>query len=221
MTIEQKHTSFRDILVSADFGPTIGWTIVKGRDFSRAFRTDSTAAIVNEEGPRILGFKDPISWSFLPSSAPVSGSLGEELVVYHCVDEFSAFSDAPAQQIRELERRLLAKADVVICSAEKLRKDKERVNPNAYLVQHGVDLDHFAKAFDARTVVPDEVKSLPGPVIGFALSDAGKLTVNCEPPLPRELAHPAAPTRARAATTTPIRRLIVLQYGWCRRPPAT
>jgi len=60
MTIEQKHTSFRDIFVSADFGPTIGWTIVKGRDFSRAFRTDSTAAIVNEEGARVLGFKDPI-----------------------------------------------------------------------------------------------------------------------------------------------------------------
>jgi putative ABC transport system permease protein len=60
MTLEQKHTSFRDILVSADFGPTIGWTIVKGRDFSRDFRTDSTAAIVNEEGARVLGFKDPI-----------------------------------------------------------------------------------------------------------------------------------------------------------------
>lgn len=60
MTLEAKHTSFRDIFVSADFGATIGWTIVKGRDFSRAFRTDSAAAIVNEEGARILGFKDPI-----------------------------------------------------------------------------------------------------------------------------------------------------------------
>src|SRR5207237_8465036 len=89
-----------------------------------------------------------------------------ELVVYHCDAEFSPFSGAPAQQIRELERRLLAKADVVICSAEKLRKDKERVNPNAYLVQHGVDLEHFAKAFDPKTTVPDEVKSLPGPAIG-------------------------------------------------------
>jgi glycosyltransferase involved in cell wall biosynthesis len=114
-----------------------------------------------------LGFKDAISWSFLPSSAPVSGTLHEELVVYHCVDEFSAFSDAPAQQIRELERRLLAKADVVICSSEKLRKDKERVNPSAWLVQHGVDLEHFAKAFDPNTAVPDEVRNLPCPVIGF------------------------------------------------------
>ena len=114
-----------------------------------------------------LRFKDPISWSFLPSSAPVSGTLGEELVVYHCVDEFSAFSDAPAQQIRELERRLLAKADVVICSSEKLRADKARVNPSSYLVQHGVDLEHFAKAYGPGTTPPDEVKNLPGPVIGF------------------------------------------------------
>ncbi len=114
-----------------------------------------------------LGFEAPISWSFLPSSAPVSGTLGESLVVYHCVDEFSAFSDAPAREIRELERRLLLKADLVICSSEKLRADKARVNPNSHLVQHGVDLEHFAKAFDPRTAVADELKGAPGPVIGF------------------------------------------------------
>ncbi len=114
-----------------------------------------------------LGFKEVISWSFLPSSAPVSGTLGEALVVYHCVDEFSAFSDAPAGEIRELERRLLLASDVVICSSEKLRADKARVNPNAHLVQHGVDLDHFAKAFDPRTPIPDELKDAARPVIGF------------------------------------------------------
>ncbi|HYS09493.1 MAG TPA: glycosyltransferase [Myxococcales bacterium] len=116
---------------------------------------------------RQLRFEDVISWSFLPSSAPVSGTLGESLVVYHCVDEFSAFSDAPAQEIRELERRLLLKADVAICSSEKLRADKARVNPNAHLVQHGVDLEHFAKAFHPATTIPDDLKNAPGPIIGF------------------------------------------------------
>jgi len=101
-----------------------------------------------------LGFQDVISWSFLPSSAPLSGTLGESLVVYHCVDEFSAFSDAPGEAIRELERRLMVKSDVVICSSEKLRADKVRVNPNAHLVQHGVDLEHFAKSFDPETTSP-------------------------------------------------------------------
>jgi ABC-type antimicrobial peptide transport system permease subunit len=60
MSEEAKSISFRDIFVNADFGPTFGWTIVNGRDFSRAYLTDSTAAIVNEAGARILGFKDPI-----------------------------------------------------------------------------------------------------------------------------------------------------------------
>lgn len=60
MSEEAKNLMFRDIFVNADFGPTIGWNIVKGRDFSRAHVTDSTAAIVNETGARILGFKDPI-----------------------------------------------------------------------------------------------------------------------------------------------------------------
>src|SRR5205823_5942351 len=56
---------------------------------------------------------------------------------------------------------------VVICSSEKLRLDKARTNPNSHLVQHGVDIEHFAKAYDPRTTIPDEVKNLPGPVIGF------------------------------------------------------
>ena len=60
MSEEAKNLTFRDVFVNADFGPTIGWTILKGRDFSRAYLADSTAAIVNETGARILGFKDLI-----------------------------------------------------------------------------------------------------------------------------------------------------------------
>jgi len=57
---EQKEISFRDIFVNADFGPTVGWSVLRGRDFSRAYPTDSSAAILNEEGAKIIGFKDPI-----------------------------------------------------------------------------------------------------------------------------------------------------------------
>jgi putative ABC transport system permease protein len=60
MSEEAKNKTFRDVNVNADFGATIGWNIVKGRDFSRERLTDSTAAIVNETGARLLAFKDPI-----------------------------------------------------------------------------------------------------------------------------------------------------------------
>jgi glycosyltransferase involved in cell wall biosynthesis len=114
-----------------------------------------------------LHFKRPISWSFLPASAPVSGTLGEEFVVYHCVDEFSAFSDTNGRHIAELEERLLRRADLVITSAERLRENKAKVNPNTVLVRHGVDFQHFVKACDASTAIPEDIANLPKPIIGF------------------------------------------------------
>jgi glycosyltransferase involved in cell wall biosynthesis len=114
-----------------------------------------------------LDFRRPISWSFLPASAPVSGTLGEELVVYQCVDEFSAFGDTNARAIARMEVDLLRKADLVITSAERLRANKAKTNPNTVLVRHGVDVAHFAKACDPQTEVPEDLRRLPKPVLGF------------------------------------------------------
>lgn len=115
---------------------------------------------------RALRMRRPISWSFLPSAAPVAGQLGESLVVYHVVDEFSAFSDASAH-VAELERRLIARSDLVIASSEKLLAAKRRLHPGAVLVRHGVDHAHFATALDASLPAAEELALLPKPVIGF------------------------------------------------------
>lgn len=116
---------------------------------------------------RKLHFKRPLSWSFLPASAPVSGTLGEEFVIYHCVDEFSAFSDTNGRHIAELEERLLRRADLCITSAERLQESKSRVNPHTVLVRHGVDFNHFVKACDPATWIPDDIANLPRPIFGF------------------------------------------------------
>ena len=51
---------FRNVNVSRDFGNTIGWSIVRGRDFSKDYSADSAAAILNEAAAKVMGFKDPI-----------------------------------------------------------------------------------------------------------------------------------------------------------------
>ena len=43
-----------------DFGPTIGWQFVAGRDFSRDFPSDSNALILNESAVKYMGLKSPI-----------------------------------------------------------------------------------------------------------------------------------------------------------------
>lgn len=49
------------IACTHDFGETVGWKILKGRDFSRDFSTDSTAAmILNETAAKLTGFENPV-----------------------------------------------------------------------------------------------------------------------------------------------------------------
>ncbi|MBE7178175.1 MAG: ABC transporter permease, partial [Mucilaginibacter polytrichastri] len=43
--------------VTYDFGKTVGWNFLKGRDFSREFKTDSSGMILNEAAARFMGLK--------------------------------------------------------------------------------------------------------------------------------------------------------------------
>jgi glycosyltransferase involved in cell wall biosynthesis len=116
---------------------------------------------------RRLGFRAPIDWVFNPSGSVVAGSLGEDKVVYYCVDEFTSFSDAGTASMVQLERDLLARADLVIVSSAKLLRSKAPHNRETVLVRHGVDYDHFRKALDPETKVPTEIRDLPRPIIGY------------------------------------------------------
>jgi putative ABC transport system permease protein len=51
---------FRNVNVTRDFGNTIGWSVERGRDFSKDYSQDSAAAILNEAAAKVMGFKDPI-----------------------------------------------------------------------------------------------------------------------------------------------------------------
>ncbi len=57
---EEDAIMFRNVDVTQDFGATIGWKIVKGRDFSRAYPTDSNAMILNVSAAKIIGISNPI-----------------------------------------------------------------------------------------------------------------------------------------------------------------
>lgn len=51
---------FPNNAVTYEYGKTIGWKIKEGRDFSRAFATDSSAFILNESAVAFIGLKDPV-----------------------------------------------------------------------------------------------------------------------------------------------------------------
>jgi len=114
-----------------------------------------------------LGLRSPITWVFIPASAEVAGALGERTLVYHCVDEYTEFTGADKAGLLALEQQLMEKSHCVIVSSDLLMKNKRRHNRNTFLVTHGVDVEHFRKACVPATVVPDDIRSLKTPIIGF------------------------------------------------------
>jgi glycosyltransferase involved in cell wall biosynthesis len=116
---------------------------------------------------RRLGFRRPINWIFNPAAAVIAGAFHDDLLIYHCVDEYTAFTGVQAQSLAELEQGLLRQADLVIVSAEQLYQSKASENPRTVLVRHGVDLEHFRKALSPQTQVPASIAGLPRPIIGF------------------------------------------------------
>lgn len=96
---------------------------------------------------KVLGFKNPILINaFNPQfGLGVLGSLNEDLSVYYCYDEINAASWCK-EHGRAMEVDFLKKVDAVVCTSESLKANKEKVNPNAFLVKNGVDHGLFQQA---------------------------------------------------------------------------
>ena len=114
-----------------------------------------------------LNFNKPINWVFNPAAAMVAGTFAEDAIVYYCVDDYTAMTGVDSHSLAALEQRLVDCADLLVVSSENLRKTKSTTTNPATLVRHGVDFAHFRKALDARTMIPAEISSLAGPVIGY------------------------------------------------------
>jgi putative ABC transport system permease protein len=57
---QNKAVSTQQWRIDYDYIPTMGMELAQGRNFSRAFGSDSTGIILNETAVKIFGFKDPI-----------------------------------------------------------------------------------------------------------------------------------------------------------------
>ncbi len=139
--------------------PTYGSSFV--RRFNQRFLLSQV-----KKAMRKLRFEKPLNMVFNPAAGLLAGKLDESGIIYYCVDDYTEFTGV-ANGLKEIEEDLFRKSDLVIVSAEKLFDDKKKFNENTFIIRHGTDWRHFRKSLDEQTVVPDEIKDLPKPVIGF------------------------------------------------------
>jgi glycosyltransferase involved in cell wall biosynthesis len=116
---------------------------------------------------RRLGMGEFQLWTFLPNAGQFVGKLGESLVVYYCIDEWSQFSYIDGGRMAALERTLCGRADVVFATARTLWESRRPWNPETFMAPHGVDFAHFSKALEAPGDLAPELADVKGPVLGF------------------------------------------------------
>ena len=106
-------------------------------------------------------------WSFTPDIGYLLGRFGEEKVLYYCVDDHASFTGYDREQVLRDEADLCRRADLVVTTASALQKAKAPLNPNTILVSHGVDYAHFSRAVREDLPVPEDLKDIPHPILGF------------------------------------------------------
>ena len=129
--------------------------------------TDAQFPVLRELIAQLLEqqkINDYVIWFYTPMALPLADSLAPRAVVYDCMDELSAFLQAPPELI-ERENRLLKLADVVFTGGPSLYRAKTNRHPNVHCFPSSVDAQHFASAAHAEQ--PADQAHLPAPRIGF------------------------------------------------------
>jgi glycosyltransferase involved in cell wall biosynthesis len=108
---------------------------------------------------------DYILWYYTPMALEISKDLKPVVTVYDCMDELSAFRFAhPA--LKQMEKELLTKADVVFCGGNNLYNAKKDHHKNIYPFPSSIDKKHFGAARQIRQEPADQAK-IPSPKFGF------------------------------------------------------
>ncbi len=131
--------------------------------------------LVRLQGTRILsrylGLTKPLLWIYHPDAVYFVGKMGESMVVYDCVDEYSAFpaysSPRRKEEIITNEKRLLKNADAVFTTSKPLQDSKKKYNSNTYLVHNVADAAHFSRVYYEKLPIPEDVKKIRKPIVGF------------------------------------------------------
>jgi glycosyltransferase involved in cell wall biosynthesis len=123
------------------------------------------------EALRERGIDDYIVWFYTPMALPLLAELAPRAVVYDCMDELSAFKDAP-RQLRQREAALLKSAQLVLCGGPSLFEAKRSLHPNVLSLPSAVDAQHYApqvatSKIDLMLKAEQVQGRIPGPRLGY------------------------------------------------------
>lgn len=116
---------------------------------------------------KTLGIKDELLWTYNPLTTELLDVKSYPLSIYHCVDEIKAQPGMPIDIIERAEKTLVQSVDYVFATSPRLTETRKAWNDNVYYFSNVSDYNHFSKAMLPDLTVPEDLKKLSGPVLGF------------------------------------------------------
>lgn len=107
-----------------------------------------------------------VLWYYTPMALAFSSHLKPAFTVFDCMDELSAFKDAP-QELKDLEAELMRRADIVFTGGQSLYEAKAGRHAHLHAFPSSIDYAHFAQARNPAHE-PEDQASIPHPRVGFA-----------------------------------------------------
>lgn len=104
-------------------------------------------------------------WYYTPMALSFADHLQPVAIIYDCMDELSAFKNAPPA-LREREAALLQRADLVFTGGQSLYEAKRSQHPHVSAFPSSVDAAHFHQARLPQQDPSDQM-SIPYPRLGF------------------------------------------------------
>jgi putative ABC transport system permease protein len=132
--------------VTHEYGNTIGWKILQGRDFSKSFSTDTAAVILNTSAVATMGFKNPLG-----EVVRISGRDRQVIGIVDDMIQFSPF-DQVKPSIFTLNKNAVNVINIKIepqvgtnTALNKIEKIFKKYNPAAPFEYKFVDEEYAAK----------------------------------------------------------------------------
>lgn len=130
---------------------------------------------------------EPILWLTAPDQEDMIDLVKPRAVVYHIVDDYTAYEveHLPPERREEVRRRhqhLILRADLVICTHPALVEQVRALNPNVHLVPNAVDMTLFQRKLVVPHL-PEDLAMIPRPRVGYV----GVLNDKIDIPLLRAL----------------------------------
>jgi glycosyltransferase involved in cell wall biosynthesis len=139
---------------------------------SAAVRTINRRALSAQIGrlARNRGLSNPVLWIAIPTAAEMIGTLDESAVVYHVSDKYDANTMDHATDpalIRRLHKHAIDAADLVFYSGRKLFDEATHGRDRSYLLEQGVDYNHWKHVGNNNITVAPEIARIPRPRLGY------------------------------------------------------